>query len=118
MPKKREKTIIIILSEHGEMFAKHGRFGRAGTTRGTMYDDVIHIPLIIKLPHSSGERVEGLAQIIDIMPTLLDILGIHPALEIQGRSLLPLIGAKADINGDGVINQKDLDLISQELKNH
>lgn len=87
-----------MLSEHGEMFAKHGRFGRAGTVRGTLYEDVIHIPLIIKLPESAGKRIAGLTQIIDIMPTILEMLDIPLSLRIQGKSLLPLIGGGANIN--------------------
>jgi len=37
------KTVVVLFSEHGEMFAKHGRFGRAGLVRGTHYDDVLHV---------------------------------------------------------------------------
>ena len=96
--KVMDKTIVIIFSEHGEMFAKHGRFGRAGTTRGTLYDDVMHLPLVIDIPGVSGKRVDGLVQVTDIMPTILDILGIvHPA-GIQGKSMLPLINEGSQIN--------------------
>lgn len=93
-----DKTIIIIYSEHGEMFAKHGRFGRAGTIRGTLYDDVVHVPLIIKLPTEINKRISGLVQIIDIMPTLLDILDISLSHKIQGKSMLPLINKNQSIN--------------------
>jgi arylsulfatase A-like enzyme len=91
-------TIVIIFSEHGEMFAKHGRFGRAGTIRGTLYDDVIHIPLVIKISGFPGRVVKGLVQVIDIMPTILDMLGIPLPEKIQGRSLLPLINGERDVN--------------------
>lgn len=97
--KTLDKTIIIILSEHGEMFAKHGRFGRAGTVRGVLYDDVVHIPLIIKVPSSSGRRIKGLVQIIDVMPTIFDMLGVHSSLIVHGKSLLPLIdGSRKNVN--------------------
>lgn len=92
------KTIIIIFSDHGEMFAKHGRFGRAGAVRGTLYDDVVHIPLIIKIPERQGKRVEGLVQVIDIMPTILEFLDIPPPQKIQGRSSMPLINNNKPIN--------------------
>lgn len=91
-------TIIVVFSEHGEMFAKHGRFGRAGTIRGTLYDDVIHIPLIIKTPKRQGKRVKGLVQIIDIMPTIIDLLGIPSSQKIQGKSLMPLINIRRPVN--------------------
>lgn len=92
------KTIIIVFSEHGEMFAKHGRFGRAGAIRGTFYDEVIHVPLMIKVPQIRGRRIKGLVGLIDIMPTILDILGVPYSQKIQGKSLLPLI------NEDGLLN--------------
>lgn len=91
-------TIIVVFSEHGEMFAKHGRFGRAGTIRGTLYDDVIHISLIIKLPERQDKRVNGLVQIIDIMPTIIDLLDIPSSQKIQGKSLLPLINTGKSVN--------------------
>lgn len=92
------KTIVVIFSEHGEMFAKHGRFGRAGSIRGTLYDDVVHVPLIIRLPYAKGKRLRGLAQIIDIMPTLLEMLGIPSTPGIQGRSLMPLVNRGERVN--------------------
>lgn len=95
-----DKTIIVIFSDHGEMFAKHGRFGRVGSARGTMYDDVLHIPLLIKIPKQKNKLVNSLVQTIDIMPTLLTMLGLpdsrHPA---QGMDITPLLsGSEEYIN--------------------
>ena len=92
------ETIIVLLSEHGEMFAKHGRFGRAGTVRGTLYDDVIHIPLIIRHPELGPGRIDQLVQIIDIMPTLLDFIGVDTQTRMQGKSLTPLLYENKTIN--------------------
>lgn len=93
-----KKTIVVIFSEHGEMFAKHGRFGRTGPIRGTLYDDVVQVPLIIKFPGAKGRKVEGMAQLTDIMPTILDILDIPLPGKTQGRSLLPLINENNIVN--------------------
>ncbi len=95
-----ENTIVIITAEHGEMFAKHGRFGRAGTVRGTLYDDVVHVPLVIKFPKGRvlPKRISALAQTVDVMPTLLDILGIPAPGHTQGRSLFPLMESDTQIN--------------------
>ena len=87
-------TIVVIFSDHGEMFAKRGRFGRAGAVRGTLYDDVVYVPLIMRIPNQIGARVDGLVQLIDVMPTLLDILGMPESEQAQGKSLLPLLGGK------------------------
>jgi len=94
-----DHTIIVIFSDHGEMFAKHGRFGRAGMVRGTLYDEVTHVPLIIKIPGQKGKTVEGLTQIIDVMPTLLNILGLSVPDGTQGKNLIPMMtGAKESVN--------------------
>lgn len=86
-----DKTIIVIFSDHGEMFARNGRFGRGGNIRGTLYEEVLNIPLIIKIPHQKGERINGLVQIIDIMPTVLGLLDISLLSERQGKNLIPFI---------------------------
>lgn len=85
-----DKTIIIVFSDHGEMFAKHGRFGRAGAVRGTLYDDVLHIPLLIKIPEQRGRRTDALVEVVDIMPTLLNVLNIRTDAVIQGKNTLLL----------------------------
>ncbi|MAE70648.1 MAG: hypothetical protein CME06_09285 [Gemmatimonadetes bacterium] len=94
-------TIVVILSEHGEMFAKHGRFGRAGTVRGNLYDDVVHVPFLLRAPGLEGKRVDALAQMIDVMPTVLEIMGISPPVGAQGRSLLPAVGGVVEVNDFG-----------------
>jgi len=93
-----KNTIIIIFAEHGEMFAKHGRFGRAGALRGTLYDEVVHVPLMIKLPGQGGRRITGLVQLIDIMPTITEMLDITIPSRIQGKSIMPLINRNQPIN--------------------
>ncbi len=93
-----DNTMIIVMSEHGEMFAKHGRFGRAGTMRGTLYDDVIHVPFILKIPVYAGGRIDGLSCLVDIMPTVADLLGLKNHKTMQGKSLLPLFNHKGPVN--------------------
>jgi len=93
-----DNTVIIIFSEHGEMFARHGRFGRSGTIRGTLYDDVVNVPLIIKIPQQKSKRIKGLVQLIDIMPTILDLLNTSSGQPLQGKSLIPLIEDNHAIN--------------------
>ncbi len=85
-----KNTIIVITSEHGDIFGKHGRFMRGGPLRGTFYDDVVHIPLIIRHPEIGPRRIDGLAQIIDVMPTLLGFLEMPANSGAEGKSLLPL----------------------------
>ncbi len=93
-----KNTIIILLSEHGDMFGKHGRFMRGGPLRGTLYDDVIHIPLLLKHPKLKSKKINELVQMIDVAPTLLDFLGIEKPKNFEGKSLIPLIMEGKKIN--------------------
>ena len=86
-----ENTVVVVFADHGEMFEKHGRFGRAGNIRGTLYDDVTRVPLLMRLPKGPRRRVAGLAQIIDIMPTVLQELGVEMPRQRQGAALLPAL---------------------------
>jgi len=92
------KTIIVFTSEHGEMYGKHGRFMRGGPLRGTFYDDVLHIPLIIKHPKISARHIDGLAQLIDVTPSLLAFLGLQIPTRMEGESLTSLIFQNKDVN--------------------
>ena len=93
-----DKTIIVFTSEHGDMFGKKGRFMRGGPLRGTFYDDVLHVPFIIKHPKISPKTLDGLAQHIDLMPTLLDFLRLKSQNNLSGASLVPLILQNKEVN--------------------
>ncbi len=87
-----KNTVVIIVGDHGETFGEHGNLIRLGFVRGTLYDEIIHIPLVMKHPLiKSNKRIDALTQTIDVMPTILDFLGIPINHEVQGKSLLPLI---------------------------
>jgi arylsulfatase A-like enzyme len=81
-------TIIVITSEHGEEFNEHG-----GLCHGMkFYDELIHVPLIIKIPHyKRGKRIKALVQSIDIMPTIFEIIGVTIPHYVQGKSFYALI---------------------------
>lgn len=93
-----DNTIIIFTSEHGDMLGKQGRFMRGGPLRGTFYDDVLHIPFFIKHPKLDPTHIGGLVEHVDIMPTLLDFLGIKKPSVLDGKSLAPLIGEGKEVN--------------------
>jgi arylsulfatase A-like enzyme len=94
-----DKTIIIITSEHGEELMDHGSFNRFGNQN--IYDEVIHVPLFIKSPlkNLKHKRIKEQVQLIDIMPTILDLLDVPINKEAQGLSLVPLITGR-DIKKD------------------
>lgn len=70
-----DQTAIVITADHGEGLGNHGTWGH-----GLLYEDTIHIPLILWRPGllPEGLRVSGFAQHVDVAPTLLDLMGIAP----------------------------------------
>lgn len=97
---KKEKlwdsTLLIVTSDHGEEFMEHNIFGH-GTG---LYETLVHVPLIVKMPrffNGRARRVAGLTELIDIMPTVLDMLDIRLEGQMQGESLLPLITGKKKV---------------------
>ncbi len=80
-----DNTIILVTADHGEEFFDHGGFEHGYS----LYQEQLTVPLIIRLPgapHSVG-RVDCLARQIDVMPTLLEILGIAVPPAVEGHSL-------------------------------
>lgn len=78
-------TAVIVTADHGEAFLEHGYLRHTNA----FYDEVIQVPLLAVFPGlKKGQRLGGQARLIDIMPTILDYVGL-PAPPMQGRSLLP-----------------------------
>jgi arylsulfatase A-like enzyme len=82
-----DKTMLIITADHGDEQWEDGRVGHGASTR----DMLIHVPLLIHYPplFGAGKRTEG-TEVIDIVPTLADALGVAIDPEWQGESLIPL----------------------------
>jgi len=85
-----DQTLIIFTSDHGEEFFDHG-----GWEHGhSLYDEQLKVPLVIKFPQSehAGGKVDQIVSLVDIVPTVTDILGFKDSgREVDGRSLLPLV---------------------------
>jgi len=88
-----DDTIIIFTSDHGEEFGEHGQMGRHSHS---LYDELLLVPLIIKLPNSkyASKVVDEQVRSIDILPTLLDILDIRGLKTSEGVSLIDLVTGK------------------------
>ena len=81
-----DDALIIFTADHGEEFYEHLGWGHGRT----VYQDVVHVPLIVKYPGGWGAgRVDDrLARLVDLAPTILDVAGIQPPAAMQGVSLL------------------------------
>lgn len=81
-------ALVIIVADHGEELFEHG-----GADHGmTLYDEVLRVPLIVRVPGAPPRRVSSQARLIDVMPTALDLLGVESAQaqqQMQGQSLRP-----------------------------
>ncbi len=84
-----ERTLIVVTSDHGTEFWEHGFLEK----KLNLYEEISRVPLIMTLPDvlPAGRRVSGLCQTADIPATILDICGLTPPEEMDGRSLLPRI---------------------------
>ena len=107
-------AMIAVMADHGESLGAHGE-----DTHGFfLYDETIHVPLVIKLPHARaaekpiggqtskgqsikngqtedrqiyGRRIDDRVGLVDVMPTMLQTAGIAVPAEVQGESLLELM---------------------------
>jgi len=87
-----DNTMIIVTSDHGEEMGDHNLGIYYNVHGHTLYDEMVKVPLIIKLPRqrAAGTRVSKIARTIDIMPTVLDSFALKPTKnEMQGSSLAP-----------------------------
>jgi choline-sulfatase len=80
-----DDTVIVFVSDHGEEFLDHGDWEHGKTLHAEMLD----VPLIVRAPGMGGKVVERQAQHADLVPTLLDLLGLPVPPQAEGRSLLP-----------------------------
>ncbi|TKJ31070.1 hypothetical protein CEE39_07615 [bacterium (candidate division B38) B3_B38] len=91
-------TIIIITSDHGEEFWEHNPL--AADHGQSLYRELLHVPLIIYNPTSPtpNKLIEDYVSLLDIFPTLLDLLGIEGVKrqQLMGTSLVPLMKGEAD----------------------
>ncbi len=99
-----ENTLIVLNGDHGETLYEH----QCWFDHHGMYENTLHVPLIMRLPGKlpSGLRVPGKNLHQDLVPTLMQLLGIRPGIKFDGASLLPLIhGHKASNYADFYITE-------------
>jgi arylsulfatase A-like enzyme len=96
-----EKTIVVITADHGESLNEHDE----STHSAFVYQSTMHVPLIFRGPLTKflrDWRVDAPVRTIDIAPTILDLAGLPPFAEAQGRSLTALMnGERSDLHLTG-----------------
>jgi hypothetical protein len=91
-----ERTIVVFLSDHGEEFFEHLGFGHGHT----LFGEVIRVPLVFSFPSRlpAGRRITRQVRLVDVMPTVLDLLGVETDTALEGVSLLPLLTGQGDVH--------------------
>ena len=80
------RTVVAVLGDHGEMLGEHGE-----ATHGFfVYDAAVRIPLVVAGPGVPTRVIEDQVRIVDVMPTVLELLRVGVPAAVQGASLLPL----------------------------
>jgi len=95
-----EKTVVAVIGDHGESLNQHGE----GTHGFFIYESTTRVPFIIRAPFEGlrARRVADPVRAVDLMPTVLDLLGIAPPKAIAGVSLAPLMtGARSTMDLEG-----------------
>jgi choline-sulfatase len=87
-----DTTLVAVTADHGEELGDRTP-DRLGTHGTALYDSLLHVPLILRDPTRpfAGRRIAAQVRLIDVMPTLLDRLGVAVPPETTGRTLLPFL---------------------------
>ncbi|HEX6322450.1 MAG TPA: sulfatase-like hydrolase/transferase [Vicinamibacterales bacterium] len=99
-----DRTLVIVTADHGESLGEHGE----GTHGLFVYDATMRVPMVMRTPYggTKGRRVKQVVRSHDIVPTVLELVGLQGDASLDGRSLAPFMaGGRAD----------DLDAYSESL---
>jgi len=82
-----QQTAVVLTADHGEQFMEHGGFEH----NTNLYDELVHVPLIMHIPGLHPRFAPAQAQLIDVMPTLLALAHERVPPAINGRDLGPML---------------------------
>ena len=85
----RDKTVVVLMSDHGYHLGERGRWSK----HGSLYELVGRVPLIIDAPGTGGRGRSSprVVELVDLFPTLVQLAGLPPVAALQGASLVPLL---------------------------
>jgi len=94
-------TLVVFTSDHGEAFGEHGRF-----LHDDLYAGTLHVPLILRFPGRlpAGRRVAERVRLVDLVPTLLELLRVPPPPDVQGRSVMPAVTGSGERSGRSAVS--------------
>jgi arylsulfatase A-like enzyme len=86
-----ENTLVIYAGDHGYLLGHHGRF-----EKHMMWEEAVRSPLLIRAPGAERASTDALTSLVDLAPTLLDVLGEPAMPRMQGQSLVPILTGQTD----------------------
>lgn len=87
-----EDSFVVVTSDHGEAFLEHDYLAHGAG----LHQEILHVPLFFTGPGlPPGARVDASVGLVDLMPTLLELLGVDPVEGLMGRSFAPLVRGRA-----------------------
>jgi arylsulfatase A-like enzyme len=88
----RSNTLVIYMGDNGFLLGEHGLIDKRHA-----YEESMRVPMLAYAPGfiAPGSKIDGMVRNIDIAPTLLELAGARPAIEMDGRSFLPLLRGQA-----------------------
>jgi arylsulfatase A-like enzyme len=100
-----DRTVWVVLSDHGEAFGEHGVWQHSRLVVETM----LHVPLVVRAPDGfaggalSGRSIDEPVSLVDLAPTFVELFGLSPHAYQSGRSLLPLLRGRRDADRPPVV---------------
>jgi membrane-anchored protein YejM (alkaline phosphatase superfamily) len=87
------RVVWIVSADHGESFGEHGVTFHAKN----IYEELVHVPLWIRIPGLGASRIETAVSTMDLAPTLLDLFGVATPAEYMGQSLVPYLRGESNV---------------------
>jgi arylsulfatase A-like enzyme len=88
-------TTVVVMADHGEAFGVHSVGGKPAFFHGdTLYRELVHVPLLFRVPGGAPCRRDDVVQLIDLPPTIAALFGVAAPPSWQGRSLVPALACK------------------------
>jgi arylsulfatase A-like enzyme len=91
------RTLVVLTSDHGEELGERAAT-RVGMHGDLLYDVLLRVPLVVRDPRLGppGRRVAQQVRLVDVFPTILELAGLAPPADADGRSLVPLLRGAPD----------------------
>jgi arylsulfatase A-like enzyme len=94
--KLADDTMVVVIADHGEAFGTHSMAGERMFFHGqTLYNELIHVPMMFRLPGAAPRVADDVVQLIDLAPTIVDVIGGTAPKSWQGRSLRAALAGEA-----------------------